>query len=318
MLSPVLSLPLPEGIQPVQLTPQVKRQSTMQALVDVVCALAKTAPVLFLIEDLHWADPSTLEFLKTFVSTTHAEPVLLLATARLEFAPPWPDGASMNIVLQRLPSNHADEVIRRVAHGPLPLSVRNRIVDLSDGVPLFLEEVTKAILESGALRRGANGYEVSSVLPESAVPSTVQDSLMARLDRVGESKAVAQLAATLGREFSHDVLHAVSLMDEATLNVGLRHLADSGLIIVDDSKGARVYSFKHALIQETAYLSLLKSRRQQYHHRVATVLRDQFAHLAEAQPDVAGPALCQSELVRSCSRLLREGGQLGPGSAGIR
>ncbi|MES1178087.1 MAG: adenylate/guanylate cyclase domain-containing protein [Myxococcales bacterium] len=286
LLAPVLSLPLPEGLAPPALTPQIKRQRTMQALVSVVCAMAKNAPLLFLVEDLHWADPSTLEFLTTYVTTQHEAPVLLVATCRPEFTAPWPDNASTSIGLQRLAPEQADEVILRVAQGPLPATVRDRIVDLSDGVPLFLEEVTKAILESGALRHTPNGYEISSALPESAIPATVHDSLMARLDRMGESKAVAQLAATIGREFSHDVLHAVSLMDEATLNVALRHLVESGLIIADDDSGTRVYRFKHALIQETAYQSLLRERRRQYHHRVASVLRDQFTHVADAQPDV--------------------------------
>ncbi|MEO6601528.1 MAG: hypothetical protein ABIQ16_16750, partial [Polyangiaceae bacterium] len=253
---------------------------------NVVCAMAKNAPVLFLVEDLHWADPSTLEFLTTYVTTQHESPVLLVATCRPEFAAPWPDTSSISIALQRLMPEQADEVILRVAQGPLPAAVRDRIVDLSDGVPLFLEEVTKGILESGALRQTPNGYELSSALPESAIPATVHDSLMARLDRMGESKAVAQLASTIGREFSHDVLHAVSLMDEATLNVALRQLVQSGLIIADDDSGTRVYRFKHALIQETAYQSLLRERRRQYHHRVASVLRDQFTHIADAQPDV--------------------------------
>ena len=286
LLAPVLSLPLPEGISPGALTPQVKRQRTMQALVSVVCRMAQSAPVLFVIEDLHWADPSTLEFLTIYVTTEHEAPVLLVATCRPEFVAPWPDTASSSILLQRLLPEQADEVIQRVAQGRLPNLVRDRIVDLSDGVPLFLEEVTKSILESGALRRTEGGFELSSALPESAIPATVHDSLTARLDRMGDSKAVAQLAATIGREFSHDVLHAVSLMDEAMLNIALRHLVESGLIVVDDDSGTRVYRFKHALIQETAYQSLLRERRRQYHHRVASVIRDQFTHLADAQPDV--------------------------------
>ena len=284
LLAPVLSLPLSEGLSPPPLTPQLRRQRTMQALVSVVSALAKRAPLLFLVEDLHWADPSTLEFLKTYLATPPQAPVLLLSTCRPEFTAPWP--VTVAVALQRLTPEQADELIQRVADGVLPPGVRDRIVDLSEGVPLFLEEVTKAILESGAVRRTPDGYELSSVLPEAAIPATVHDSLMARLDRMGESKAVAQLAATLGREFSHEILQAVSLMDNLTLSAALRHLVDSGLIQKDDSSGSRTYRFKHALLQETAYQSLLRERRRQYHHRVASVIRDQFTQLAEAQPDL--------------------------------
>ena len=281
----VLSLPVPAELVPAALAPQVKRRRTMLALLGWVRALARRAPLLFVMEDLHWADPSTSELLSSLADSSDTEPVpiLLVATARPEFARPWLDEFGPTISLQRLAPEVAELVIHRVAGGrSIPPDVVARVIDLTDGVPLYLEEVTKAILEPGELRLVGAPDRAAGSVPEIVVPPTVQDSLMARLDRLGESKAVAQLAAVLGREFSHEVLLTVALADEAFLNVALKRLTDSGLIVKDQKLGN--YRFKHALIQETAYQSLLKSRRQQYHHRIATVLSDQFPEIAERTP----------------------------------
>jgi class 3 adenylate cyclase/tetratricopeptide (TPR) repeat protein len=286
LLAPVLSISVPKEISPPTLTPPVRRQRTMQSLLDWARALARQMPVVFVIEDAHWADPSTLEFLGIVVRETAKEPIMLLATHRTEFVSPWPSGSTSSISLQRLAPTAAAELIDRVANGRhLPAPVVDRIIDLADGVPLYLEEVTKSAIESGALRRMGERHKPGGASPENVLPASVRDSLMARLDRLRQCKPIAQLASTLGREFSYDVLHTVALVDELTLNTALDRLSEAGLMLSELRNGARIYRFKHALIQEAAYQSLLRRDRQQYHHRVASVLRDQFPEIAETQPD---------------------------------
>lgn len=290
LVASVLSLPVPEDAVLQAPTPAIKRQRTMQALIESIRSLAAQAPLLLVIEDVHWADPSTLEFLSTYVDSVERGGVLMLVTCRPEFSQPWQLKASLTIKLQRFAPDLAAQMIGQVALGnALPAQVVDRVVDLTDGVPLYLEEVTKAVLESAAL--GAwNG------MPEMLVPATVQDSLTARLDRLGDTKPVAQLAAILGREFSYELLRAMALMEDATLDAALVHLRETGLLVAEDRNGSLVYRFKHALIQEAAYQSLLKSRRRQYHHRVASVLRDRFPQQAEAQPDLIAQHHARAEL----------------------
>jgi len=283
-LAPLLSIQVPPEAAPLVLAPQARRQRTMQALVRWLDGLARDAPVLFVIEDLHWADPSTAEFLSTYLSTLQG-PLLLLVTSRVD-ASLSNLPASTNVSMQRLTPSQAEQIVQTVATRDLPRSVVEHIVDLTDGVPLYLEEVTKALLESGTLQVVNGEYRLSGRMPEAVLPATVHDSLMARLDRMGEGKSVAQLAATLGREFSYEILKTVALIDESALNAALRRLTESGLVLANEGSNNRVFRFKHALIQEAAYQSLLKSRRQQYHHRIASVLRDQFPEHAERYPHV--------------------------------
>jgi class 3 adenylate cyclase/predicted ATPase len=297
LLAPSLFLPVPPGAAGTALTPTVKRQRTLQTFLDWLRALARRAPVLFSVEDLHWADPSTLELLRLYLEAPSAAPILFLLTSRPEAAPNWDSPALVTVSLPRLSRDFSEQVIRRAGGGfSLPNTVMERIIELADGVPLYLEEITKAILESGVLRKGDGRYELIGALPTEVLPTTVHDSLMARLDRLGESRALAQLAAAFGREFSYDVLRDVALMDDAAFNAALRRLVESGLILVSEEHGTRVYRFKHALIQQAAYQSLLKSRRQQYHHRIASVLRDQFPDLAHTQPGLIAQHLARANL----------------------
>jgi class 3 adenylate cyclase/tetratricopeptide (TPR) repeat protein len=308
LVASVLSLPVPEDAAIHLLTPAVKRQKTMLALADTVRALAKKRPVLFLIEDVHWADASTLDFLAAYTSAVGRDAVMLVITCRPECAADWAADA-VTIRLQRLPQELAGLLVDRLTSGTqLPPGVRDRVVDLTDGVPFYLEEVTKSVLESVALQGADDTHGSWPRMSEMLVPATVQDSLTARLDRLGDSKPVAQLAAILGREFSHDVLRAIALMDEVALNASIKHLTESGLLICEDRSGVVSYRFKHALLQETAYQSLLKSRRKQFHHRVASVLRDQFPQLAETQPDVIAQHHARAELPALASSYFEKAG----------
>lgn len=309
LLAPILSLPLPQGAASSILAPQVKRERTMQTLVAWLRALAQNRPVVLLLEDLQWADPSTLELLNAYFQAEVREPILLLATSRPELVPAWPAERATRLFLQRMGPALAEQIILQIAQGrTLPREVIKRIIELSDGVPLYLEEVTKAFLESGALRILGDHYELLGLLPEAILPATVHDSLMARLDRTGDAKSVAQLAAALGREFSQELLYAVSLMDEVDLNAALRRLTEAGLVVEDKRGGVRTYRFKHALIQEAAYQSLLRSKRQKFHHRIARVLEEQFPETLRTQPDLAAQHYAKANLPEEATTYFERAG----------
>jgi predicted ATPase len=241
-----------------------------------------------LVEDLHWSDPSTLEFLTLLLDQGPTSRLLTLLTCRPEFAVPWSFRAHCTpLTLPRLPQAQVAEMIGGVAGGKaLPPEVVAQIAVKTDGVPLFVEELTKMVLESGLLHEGEDCYALPGPLPPLAIPATLHNSLLARLDRLGPVKAVAQLAATIGRTFAYDLLQAVAAVDEADLQQGLRQLVEAELVYQRGIPPQATYMFKHALIQDAAYQSLLRSTRQQYHQRIAQVVEAQFADVAETQPEL--------------------------------
>jgi predicted ATPase len=239
-------------------------------------------------EDLHWVDPSTLELLNLLVDQGPTARILALLTFRPDFSPPWTGRSHLTqMTVNRLPRQQAVEVIRQMAHGKdLPPEVVEQIVARTDGVPLFVEELTKMVLESGLLQEREERYELAGPLPPLAIPATLHDSLMARLDRLATVKGLAQLGATLGREFSYALLQAVSPWDERTLQRGLQQLVEAEFLYQRGLPPQATYLFKHALIQEAAYQSLLRSTRQQYHQRIAQVLEARFPEVCETQPEL--------------------------------
>src|SRR5438094_3096575 len=239
-------------------------------------------------EYLHWVDPSTLELLTLLVDQGPTARILALWTFRPDFSPPWTGRAHVTqVTLNRLPRGQAAEMTGRVAHGKaLPAEVVEQVVAKTDGVPLFVEELTKMVLESGLLQERAERYELTGPLPPLAIPTTLHDSLMARLDRLATVKGLAQLGATLGREFSYELLRAVAPWDEETLRRGLQQLVEAEFLYQQGLPPQATYRFKHALIQEAAYQSLLRSTRQQYHQRIAQVLEAQFPEVVETEPEV--------------------------------
>jgi predicted ATPase len=279
----LLSLPLPERYVPLDLTPQRQRQRTLETLLAVILELAAQHPVLFIVEDLHWIDPSTLEFLTLLVDQVPTACIFALFTHRQEFAASWGTRAHLTpITLNRLPRRLAENLVERVAGDKaLPSVVVQQVVAKTDGVPLFVEELTKMVLESGLLREGGDRYELAAPLPPLAIPTTLHDSLMARLDRLATVKGLAQLAATLGREFSYELLHAVSPWDAGTLQQGLQQLVEAEFLYQRGLPPQATYLFKHALIQDAAYQSLLRSTRQQYHQRIAQVVEERFPERCE-------------------------------------
>ena len=287
LLAALLSLPLPdERYPPLTLTPQRQKQKTLEALLTWLLVLTEQQPVLFVVEDLHWIDPSTLGFLTLLVDQGPTARLLALLTCRPEFQPPWGLRTHLTpIALQRLPQAQIEVMVVQVTGGKaLPPAVLQHVVTKTDGVPLFVEELTKTVLESGLLRETEEHYELTGPLPPLALPTTLHDSLMARLDRLATVKAVAQLGAVLGRTFSYDLLRAVTLLDKVSLQQALTRLVDAELLYQRGIPPQATYLFKHALIQEAAYQSLLKSMRQQFHQRIAQVLETRFPTAVETQP----------------------------------
>jgi predicted ATPase len=256
--------------------------------VAILLHQAEQHPVLFILEDLHWTDPSTLEFLDLFLDQIPSTSICTLLTCRPAFQPSWHHRSYLTeVTLNRLSRHQIARMAEQVAGGKhLPTAVVQRIVEKTDGVPLFVEEMVKAVLESGVLQETDNQYELTGSLSALAIPATLQDSLMARLDRLVTAKAVAQYAAVIGRQFSYQVLQAVSQLDETVLQHELKRLVDAELLYQRGLPPQATYTFKHALIQDTAYASLLRSTRQQYHQRIAQVLAARFPETAETQPEL--------------------------------
>jgi predicted ATPase len=289
LLATLLSLPLPEArYAPLQLTPQRQKQKTLEAILSIILELAERHPVLFIIEDVHWVDPSTMEFLHLLITQGPTAALLTVVTYRPEFQPPWGLRTHLTpLVLQRLSPAHIAAMATQVTGGkPLPTEVLQYVVTNTDGVPLFVEELTKMIVESGVLRATEARYELTGPLHTLAIPTTLHDALMARLDRLSTVKAVAQLGATIGRTFAYDLLQAVTPLDAATLQHGLRQLVAAELLYQRGVPPRATYRFKHALIQEAAYQSLVKSTRQQYHQCIAQVLEGQFPETVATHPEL--------------------------------
>jgi predicted ATPase len=302
------------------MAPEQQKQKTLHALLTILLRIATQQPVLFVMEDLHWVDPSTLEWLSLLVDQGPTARILVLLTFRPDFSPPWRGRSHLTqVAVHRLPRRQAVEVIRQVAHSKaLPPEVIEQIVAKTDGVPLFVEELTKMVLESGLLQEREERYELTGPLPPLAIPTTLHDSLMARLDRLATVKAMAQLGATLGREFSYALLQAVSPWDEETLRRGLHQLVEAEFLYQQGLPPEATYLFKHALIQEAASQSLLRSTCQQYHQRIAQVLEARFPERCETQPELLAQHYTEAGLAeQAIGYWQRAGQQAGDRSANL-
>jgi TOMM system kinase/cyclase fusion protein len=288
LFAALLSLPHPAGYPPLTLSPQRQKQKTHEALVGWLLAEAERQPVLAVWEDLHWADPSSLEVLDLVLDQAPTARMLTLLTCRPEFRPPWATRSRLTqITLGRLARVQVEAMLTSLTGGKaLPAALVEQMVAKTDGVPLFVEELVKMILESGLVREAEDHYELTRPLPPLAIPSTLHDSLMARLDRLSTPRELAQLGAVLGREFSYELLQAVATVDETTLQQGLAQLVDTELVYQRGLPPRSLYVFKHALIQDAAYQALLRSTRQQYHQRIARVLETRFPETVETQPEL--------------------------------
>jgi tetratricopeptide (TPR) repeat protein len=274
LLADLLSLPT-SRYPPVELPPDQRKNAVLAALVDLLTGLARDAPVMLLLEDAHWIDPTTTELWTRLIDGIDASPMLALVTARPEFTSPWKDRShASSLELSRLTPDEAAALVgATAAPRVLERALVDNIVAKSDGVPLYVEELTKAVLES-------------STPGEPAVPATLQDSLMARLDRLGPAKEIAQVAAVIGHHFSHELLTVLASQSALQLEGSMRGLLDAGLVYRRGQNGSSSYSFKHALVRDVAYNSLLRTRRQQLHGRIGEVVLRDFAFVAESEPEL--------------------------------
>jgi class 3 adenylate cyclase/predicted ATPase len=298
LFASLLSIPSGTRYPPLGLSPAHQRRQTLAALLDQLEGLARQKPVLALFEDVHWADATTLEVLDLAVERVRPLPVLMLITFRPEFESPWAGLSKVtSLVLGHLDKAEVETLVERVAGGrKLPAEVMAQIVAKTDGVPLFVEELTKTVQESGLLVEEGDRYRLDGPLPALAIPATLQDSLMARLDRLAPVKEIAQIGAAVGRDFSFALLREVTRRDAASLQAALAQLEGAELLFRSGAPPDALYSFKHALVQDTAYGSLLKSRRQVLHKRIAETLRDKFPAMATAQPEVLAHHFTQASL----------------------
>jgi class 3 adenylate cyclase/tetratricopeptide (TPR) repeat protein len=288
LIAALLSIPTGDRYPPVSLPPEVLKAKTFEAMLGQIEGLAKHQPVLMVFEDAQWIDPTSGELFGLVIDRIQHLPVLLLITFRPDFAPPWTGHAHVtSLSLSRLGQRQGARIVERLTGGkPLPAEVLQQILSKTDGVPLFVEELTKTVLESGLLRDASDRYELSGPLPLLAIPTTLHDSLMARLDRLAPVKQIAQIGAVIGREFSHELLAAVADLPEDELRSAVGQLAQAELILRRGTAPDVSYAFKHALVQDAAYQCLLKSRRQQLHARIAEILEARFGRTTESEPEL--------------------------------
>jgi predicted ATPase/class 3 adenylate cyclase len=288
LLAALLSIPADTAPPLPIMTAERQKQDTFDVLLRIWLSRATARPLLMLFEDLHWADPTTREFLTTLVARIDGMAALAICTFRPDFVAPWKDSEVEGRELQRLSREPARHLVENVAGaGRIPDAVLEQVVLRADGVPLFIEELTHAVLGLGVLngeRRGS--ADPQGPLPDVAIPSTLQDSLMARLDQLGPAKVVAQFASAIGREFSYALLTAIAPLPAQRLRAELATLEDSGLVYSRDSGSGEVFAFKHVLVQEVAYQTLLRGRRRRVHTSIARTLQESFPQQARDTPEL--------------------------------
>ena len=306
----MLSLPN-DGRYPVlDLAPEQRRQGTMEALIAQTEALTRQTPVLMIFEDAHWTDPTSLELFGRAVDRIASLRVLLLVTFRSEFQAPWVGRPHVTaLTLNRLAQRDIDAMIDGVVGNKLlPANIRQDIIERTDGIPLFVEEMTKAVLEAEG---GSEARRTAAAIPPRAlaVPASLQASLMARLDRLGPAKEVAQIGAAIGRQYSHSLLAAVAQKSEAELASSLDRLIQSGLLFRQGLPPHATYLFKHALVQDAAYGTLLREPRRALHARLSETIESQFADIAESQPELLARHCTEAGLIEKAASLWGKAGQ---------
>jgi predicted ATPase/class 3 adenylate cyclase len=297
-LANLLSLPTSDRYRVPELSPQKRKEMTLAALLTQLDGLAARQPVYVIFEDAHWADPTSLELLNVTLEQLPRHRVLLLITARPEFTPPWPGHAHVTTLsLTRLSRRNGAALIERVTAGKtLPEEVMEQILARTDGVPLFVEELTKTVLETGLLEVRGEHYVLNRPLPAMAIPTTLHASLMARLDRLAPVREVAQIGAVVGREFSHELLSTVAGLPKERLEEALTQLVRSELIFRRGEAPQAIYTFKHALVRDAAYSGILKIRRAALHATIADAFEQRFPEIVEAQPETLAHHLTEAGL----------------------
>ena len=312
LVAALLSIPVEGRYRLLEMAPAEQKERTIAALIALFAGLTKDAPVLALLEDAHWIDPTSLDVFSRLIDKLPSLRALLVVTFRPEFAAPWVGRAHVaSLQLSRFSRRQATAMIDWVTGAKaLPAEVLEQIVAKTDGVPLFVEELTKTVIESGLLRQENGSYVLASTLTPLTIPSTLQDSLMARLDRLAPVKEIAQIGAAIGREFSYRLLEAVSPIQGAELQEALAQLMAAELIHARGAPPEATYVFKHALVQDTAYGSLLRSRRQRIHADIALALEEKFADQVAAAPAAIARHYTEAGLADPAARYWLAAGEL--------
>jgi tetratricopeptide (TPR) repeat protein len=310
LFADLLSLPA-DRYPPLNLSPQKRKELLLEALVGQVVGLSRSNPVLLIVEDVHWIDPTSQEAFDLLVPRLQAFSVMLVATHRPEYAVRWAEQSHVTTIsLDRLGQRQGAELVNRVTLGrDLPPEVLEQIVLHADGVPLFLEELTKSVLESGRLRETGDQYALKSPLLPMAIPISLRDALLARLDRLASAKDVIHIGACIGREFSHELIARISTRSEAQLEEALGKLTEAGLIYRRGVTPDVTYAFKHALVQEEAYQTLLKSRRRELHAQVADAMEKYFPQSVASKPELLAHHRTEAEQLQAAIPLWRKAGE---------
>jgi predicted ATPase len=301
LLARLLAVPFHSRYPPLDLPTDRQRQLTIDALITITLMRADYQPLLVVVEDLHWIDPSSLDLLTQLIEHVPHTRQLVVLSFRPEFVPPWPEGPGLErLNLNRLDREASVRIVTEIAGMPAPTEL-DQLVEKADGVPLYLEELTKLVSEQGLIRGGNGGLDPARPRPALAIPATLADLLTARLDRLTDAKGVAQFGAAIGRQFSYELLAAVSettpSVDSRALRRNLARLVDAGLLFVEHNPRGETYTFKHALIQDAAYGSLLRTTRLQYHRHIAQALTEHFPATVESAPELLAHHYTEASMV---------------------
>ncbi|WP_283815216.1 adenylate/guanylate cyclase domain-containing protein [Bradyrhizobium sp. JYMT SZCCT0180] len=305
LFAELLSVPIGDRYPPLELTPQLRKEKTLHAQLALTAGLAAQQPVLMVFEDVHWSDPTTRDLLDILVDRISGLRVLLIATFRPEFAPPWGNRRHVDLLsLGRLPPEQCAKMIGHLTGGKaLPKEIADQILDRTDGVPLFVEELTKTVLESGLVRDAGKAYLATGLVSPTAIPTTLHASLLARLDRQAPTRDLAQVGAALGRNFSYDLISAVAQLAKWQLDDSLMQLERTELIFRRGTPPEAEYTFKHALVQDAAYSTMLREKRQQLHERIAAVLELDFPEIRRTQPETLARHCAEAGLTEKAVEL---------------
>jgi predicted ATPase len=311
-IAAMLSIPYEERYNAVAMTPQKFKDETLRAVADTTEAIARRQATVMLFEDVHWADPTTLEVIDLLIHRVSNIPLLIVLTHRPEFASRWSHyGHVTALTLAKLTRPQTVAMVSRLAGGKaLPADLVEQILGKTDGVPLFVEELTRSILESGDLREAGDRWEYAGRAGALTIPPTLRDSLMARLDRFAPVKEIAQIGAAIGREFSYELIAGVAPHEEPALDQALAQLVESGLAFQQGTPPDAVYTFKHALVQDAAYDSLLRRRRQELHGRIARAIEVRFPTIGETEPELLAHHYTEAKQPEKAIPLWRQAGSL--------
>ncbi|MEH2543250.1 MULTISPECIES: adenylate/guanylate cyclase domain-containing protein [unclassified Bradyrhizobium] len=305
LFAELLSVPIGDRYPPLELTPLSRKEKTLHAQLALTAGLAAQQPVLMVFEDVHWSDPTTRDLLEILVDRISGLRVLLIATFRPEFALPWGNRRHVDLLsLGRLPPEQCAKMIGHLTGGKaLPKEIADQILDRTDGVPLFVEELTKTVLESGLVREAGKAYLATGLVGSTAIPTTLHASLLARLDRLAPTRDLAQIGAALGRNFSYDLISAVAQLAKRQLDESLMQLERAELIFRRGTPPEAEYTFKHALVQDAAYSTMLREKRQQLHERIAAVLELDFPEIRRTQPETLARHCAEAGLTEKAVEL---------------